>query len=70
MESQVQWHVCPEQIRLDNGLEFVSHHMVAWGEEHNMKIDYIQPGKPAQNGCADLCSSKHSFCIDLLAYLC
>jgi hypothetical protein len=24
--------------------------MVAWAEEHVVKIEYIQPGKPAQNG--------------------
>ena len=44
------WRGYPAQIRMDNGPEFISHNMVAWAEEHAVKIEYIQPGKPAQNG--------------------
>jgi putative transposase len=44
------WRGYPAQIRVDNGPEFISHHMIAWAEEHAVKIEYIQPGKPAQNG--------------------
>jgi putative transposase len=44
------WRGYPAQIRVDNGPEFISHHMVAWAEEHGVYIEYIQPGKPAQNG--------------------
>ena len=44
------WRGYPAQIRVDNGPEFISHHMVAWEEKHSVKIEYIQPGKPAQNG--------------------
>ena len=44
------WRGYPEQIRVDNGPEFISRYMVAWAEQHAVKIEYIQPGKPAQNG--------------------
>ena len=44
------WRGYPARIRVDNGPEFISHHMVAWAQEHAVKIEYIQPGKPAQNG--------------------
>jgi len=44
------WRGYPERIRVDNGPEFISHHMAAWAQEHVVKIEYIQPGKPAQNG--------------------
>ena len=44
------WRGYPIHIQVDNGPEFVSHHMVTWALEHEVKIEYIQPGKPAQNG--------------------
>ena len=49
----------PAQIRVDNGPEFISHHMVAWAEEHAVKIEYIQPGKPAQNGFVERFNRTH-----------
>ena len=39
----------PEQIRVDNGPEFISSKLVAWCEKHQIKLHYIQPGKPTQN---------------------
>jgi putative transposase len=44
------WRSYPKQVREDNGPEFISHHMTAWAKIHAVQIDYIQPGKPAQNG--------------------
>ena len=44
------WRGYPKRIRVDNGPEFISRHMVAWAQEHAVAIEYIQPGKPAQNG--------------------
>jgi putative transposase len=40
----------PKQVRVDNGPEFISHHMAGWARRHAVRIHYIQPGKPAQNG--------------------
>lgn len=39
----------PEQIRVDNGPELISAKLVAWCEEHEVRLHHIQPGKPTQN---------------------
>ena len=39
----------PLQIRVNNGLEFISSKLVAWCEIHRVKLHHIQPGKPTQN---------------------
>ena len=39
----------PNRIRVDNGPENIAHHFQNWAKEHNITIQYIQPGKPAQN---------------------
>ncbi len=40
----------PEIIRVDNGTEFTSKIFKNWAKSHHVLINYIQPGKPAQNG--------------------
>lgn len=40
----------PASIRTDNGPEFLSKLFIQWAKKHGIKLDYIQPGKPAQNG--------------------
>lgn len=40
----------PLQIRMDNGPENISKNMKEWAKKHNVMLQYIQPGKPAQNG--------------------
>ena len=42
-------HGYPNRIRVDNGPENISNHFKGWAEEHHIFIQYIQPGKPAQN---------------------
>lgn len=39
----------PRKIRLDNGPEFVSIALYEWAEAHQIRLDFIQPGKPTQN---------------------
>jgi putative transposase len=39
----------PEAIVLDNGPEFRSRALAAWSEEHGVRLEFIQPGKPVQN---------------------
>lgn len=39
----------PGQIRVDNGPEFVSQAFMSWCNENDIKIKFIQPGKPVQN---------------------
>lgn len=39
----------PQQIRVDNGPEFISSRMQKWCEKNGIKLKFIQPGRPAQN---------------------
>ena len=39
----------PESLRVDNGPEFISVTLDKWADQHGVKVDFIQPGKPTQN---------------------
>ena len=43
----------PEAIVLDNGPEFRGRALAAWSEERKVRLEFIQPGKPAQNAYAE-----------------
>lgn len=40
----------PESLRVDNGPEFISKALDLWASQHGVKLDFIDPGKPMQNG--------------------
>ena len=40
----------PEELRVDNGPEFISHTITSWCEQNKIRLWHIQPGKPRQNG--------------------
>ena len=40
----------PKKIRMDNGPEFVSNKFELWCKDQGIILQYIQPGKPMQNG--------------------
>jgi putative transposase len=50
LEQLAQQRLRPEEIRVDNGPEFVSRAVSAWCEENRIRLWHIQPGKPMQNG--------------------
>ena len=50
LERIIAWRGYPQQIRMDNGPEFISHRLATWAHEHGIQLVHIQPGKPAQNG--------------------
>lgn len=43
------WGV-PESITTDNGSEFAGQAMDAWAHQAGVKLDFIRPGRPVQNG--------------------
>ena len=49
LENILEWRSVPAVIRCDNGPEFTSQAFTTWARRKNIKIEYIQPGKPQQN---------------------
>lgn len=45
----IEWRGKPKAIRVDNDTEYVSGTLMAWAEKRDIRLDYIQPGKPQQN---------------------
>ena len=50
LEMVASWRGYPIQIRMDNGPELISRILAIWAEQHGVRLVFIQPGKPAQNG--------------------
>ncbi len=48
LEQLLEWRSPPLAIRCDNGPEFISNEFVQWAQSRDIRIDYIQPGKPQQ----------------------
>ena len=49
LEQLLEWRSKPMVIRCDNGPEFISAEFTSWASKHDIRIEYIQPGKPQQN---------------------
>ena len=49
LDKIVAWRGFPTKLRMDNGPELISVQMADWAEEHNVTLEFIQPGKPTQN---------------------
>ena len=50
LESAAAKRGYPESITVDKGSEFCSRVMDAWAYRHGVKLDFIGPGKPVENG--------------------
>lgn len=50
LERIIDQRGIPMAIRTDNGPEFTSHEFEGWCREKKIEIQFIQPGKPMQNG--------------------
>ena len=49
----------PEAIRMDNGPEFTAHQTVGWLDERGIHQDFIEPGKPYQNGHCESFNARY-----------
>ena len=49
LERLLDFRGKPDAIRVDNGPEFISDKLKMWCDERNIRLQYIQPGKPVQN---------------------
>ena len=50
LENIKQYRKLPEIIRVDNGPEFISARLDIWCKDNNIKLIFIRPGKPTENG--------------------
>ena len=58
LEQVIESRGKPGRILSDNGTEFTSVAVVKWYQEKGIKWDYIQPGKPYQNGYIESFNGK------------
>ncbi len=49
LEQIIEWRGKPKAIRCDNGSGYISGALLSWAERYDIRIEYIQPGKPQQN---------------------
>lgn len=50
LDRLIEFRGKPKAIRSDNGTEFTSNTILKWALERGVEWQYIQPGKPMQNG--------------------
>jgi len=56
----------PKTVVRDNGPEFTSKAMFFWARQRNIKLHFIQPGKPTQNAFVESFNGKfREYCLDL-----
>ena len=58
LEDVIQQRGKPEMILSDNGTEFTSNKAIHWQKEEGIKWEYIEPGKPQQNGTIESFNGK------------
>jgi putative transposase len=50
LDRVATWRGYPQKLRLDNGPELTSIRLAGWAEQHGVKLEFIKPGRPMQNG--------------------
>ncbi|MGE5334673.1 MAG: IS3 family transposase, partial [Nitrososphaerota archaeon] len=58
LEQLLLWHGAPKRITLDNGPEFTGQALDAWAYQRRVTLDFIEPGKPMQNGYLESFNGK------------
>lgn len=66
LDQLVSWYGKPKQITLDNGPEFAGRALDTWAYAHQVVLDFIEPGKPTQNGHLESFNGKfRDECLNL-----
>jgi putative transposase len=50
LQRIIEMRTKPKTIRVDNGPEFISDKLQQWCDDQQIRLQFIQPGKPMQNG--------------------
>lgn len=50
LQRLIEMRTKPQSIRVDNGPEFISDKLQQWCDDQQIRLQFIQPGKPMQNG--------------------
>lgn len=58
LSQLIETRKAPLSIVCDNGTEFTSKAMFFWSKETNIKLSFIQPGKPTQNAFVESLNGK------------
>ncbi len=58
LERLSESYELPKIIVTDNGPEFTSRAMLAWADEKNIRLHFIEPGKPTQNAFIESFNGK------------
>jgi putative transposase len=66
LDQLIAWYGVPKRITLDNGPEFAGRALDAWAYAHHVTLDFIEPGKPTQNGHLESFNGKfRDECLNL-----
>lgn len=49
LEQIIEWKGKPVSIRCDNGPEYAGNTLITWAKKQDIRLNFIQPGKPQQN---------------------
>lgn len=58
LERLSEYCTLPKVIVTDNGPEFTSRAMLVWADENNVRLHFIEPGKPTQNAFVESFNGK------------
>jgi putative transposase len=50
LDKLIGWRCSPMELRMDNGPELISQELADWAQRRNIKLKFIEKGKPYQNG--------------------
>lgn len=66
LDQAIEMYGKPRRIRMDNGPGFRAKHTMQWFAEHGIVQEFIEPGKPYQNGhCESFNARFRDECLDL-----